>query len=127
MAGGEAPPCASYLEISMTHPSFDHVGLAARDVPRAVEFYVRLLDGRPEPLGHHTIVRTGSVAIAITPWGDDEPASLPRGHHVAIRFPAAETERWWARVEALGAPFEDAPGRRYLRDPDGNVIELVPG
>ena len=111
----------------MTHPTFDHVGLAARDVPRAVDFYVRLLDGRPEPLGHHTLVRAGAVAIALTPWADDEPASLPRGHHVAIRVAAAEVETWWARVEALGAPFEDAPGRRYLRDPDGNVIELVPG
>jgi catechol 2,3-dioxygenase-like lactoylglutathione lyase family enzyme len=105
--------------------SFDHVGVVSSDLAKATDFYVRLLGGSVSSMGGHSVVVAGEVRIALVPRHDDDPSSLPWGHHVAVRAPIAEREALLSRLTELGAPYEDVRGRVYTRDPDGTTLEIV--
>lgn len=102
-----------------------HIGIVSRDVQRSVAFYARLLDGRSEPLGGHTVVTTAHVRIAITEARPTDPPGYAWGHHVAFVLPAAERPHLIERLGELGAAHEDVRGRIYARDPDGFTLEFL--
>jgi catechol 2,3-dioxygenase len=115
-----------------------HVHLKVSELERAVRFYT-------EALGLDVTQRIGSSAaflsaggyhhhLGLNTWesrGGEPPAPGTTGlYHVAFRFPdrsaLAEALR---RLRAVGIPLEGAADHGvsealYLRDPDGNGIEL---
>ena len=115
-----------------------HVHLKVADIERALRFY-------RDVLGFQVMQRLGDQAaflsaggyhhhIGLNTWESRGGSPPPRGttglYHVAIRFPGrralAEALR---RVVEAGVPLEGATDHGvseaiYLRDPDGNGIEL---
>ncbi len=115
-----------------------HVHLKVADLERALRFY-------RDVLGFQLMQRLGDQAaflsaggyhhhIGLNTWESRGGSAPPRGatglYHVAIRFPSrralAEALR---RVVHAGVPLEGATDHGvseaiYLRDPDGNGIEL---
>lgn len=105
--------------------SLDHFGIVASEPARTIDFYVRLLDGRPLSMGGHTVVAAGDVRIAVVPRRPDDPEGYGYGHHLALRAAPEEREAILARLAALGAPHQEVRGRIYTRDPDGLTLELT--
>ena len=115
-----------------------HVHLKVSDLDRALEFYVGVL-------GFDVFLRHGDEAafisaggyhhhIGLNTWESKGAPPPPRNttglYHVAIRYPdrksLADALR---RVRAAGIPLDGATDHGvseaiYLRDPDGNGVEL---
>lgn len=106
-------------------PILDHIGLAAVDPDKTIAFYLTLLEGREEKLGMHSIVRSGSLALAVVPRG--EGGAPPRELHLALRFPSGARSVLLERLVSLGARCQEVGERLYLHDPDGMVLELLVG
>lgn len=139
----------------MTATVLHHVGLRVADAERAAAFYVDVLGAAPlvrptalegrgaDQAAQHPGVRMrvamvsfGDVAVELFEFvGDDRPAwaagpaegTIP---HLALQVP--DTDAALERVEAAGGrrvwPAVDRFGRArcvYVRDPDGNVLELL--
>ena len=115
-----------------------HVHLKVADLERAIAFY-------RDVLGFELQLRYGDGAaflsaggyhhhIGLNTWESKGGSPPPRGttglYHVAIRYPDRRTlATALARVLACGVPLEGASDHGvseaiYLRDPDGNGIEL---
>ena len=115
-----------------------HVHLKVADLGRALGFYC-------EVLGFELTQRYGSSAafvsaggyhhhIGLNTWesrgGSQQPASSTGLYHLAIRYPDRRTlADALRRLEAAGVPLEGASDHGvsealYLRDPDGNGVEL---
>jgi catechol 2,3-dioxygenase len=122
------------------HPgvSIGHVHLKVADLDRALAFYCGVL-------GFELMQRMGAGAafvsaggyhhhIGLYTWesrGGSPPARGTTGlYHVAIRYPTrAALADALARLAAAGVPLEGAADHGvsealYLRDPDGNGVEL---
>jgi catechol 2,3-dioxygenase len=122
------------------HPgvSIGHVHLKVADLDRALAFYCGVL-------GFELMQRMGAGAafvsaggyhhhIGLNTWesrGGSPPARGTTGlYHVAIRYPTrAALADALARLAAAGVPLEGAADHGvsealYLRDPDGNGVEL---
>jgi len=114
-----------------------HVHLKVADLDRALDFWCGVL-------GFEEQARMGAQAafisaggyhhIGLNTWESQGGTPAPPGHtglyHVAVRFPdrtaLAEAVR---RVVEAGVPLEGASDHGvseaiYLRDPDGNGVEL---
>jgi catechol 2,3-dioxygenase-like lactoylglutathione lyase family enzyme len=102
-----------------------HLGIVSTDLPRTIDFYVRLLGGSVAAMGGHTVVTAGDVRIAVVPRRDTDPQGYARGHHVAFQLPVEGRHALLAELDELGAPHEDAGGRIYTRDPDGLTLEFM--
>ncbi len=115
-----------------------HVHLKVADLERALGFYAGVL-------GLEVTQRIGSQAaflsaggyhhhIGLNTWeseGGEAPAPGTTGlYHLAIRYPTrAALADAWRRLQAAGIPLEGAADHGvsealYLRDPDGNGVEL---
>lgn len=115
-----------------------HVHLKVADLGRALGFYC-------EVLGFELTQRYGSSAafvsaggyhhhIGLNTWesrgGSQPPAGSTGLYHLAIRYPDRRTlADALRRLEAAGVPLEGASDHGvsealYLRDPDGNGVEL---
>jgi catechol 2,3-dioxygenase len=115
-----------------------HVHLKVADLGRAIDFY-------RDVLGFELQLRYGDEAaflsaggyhhhIGLNTWESKGGSPPPRGttglYHVAIRYPDRRTLAGALhRVLAAGVPIEGASDHGvseaiYLRDPDGNGIEL---
>ena len=115
-----------------------HVHLKVADLERAVAFY-------RDVLGFDVTARLGGQAaflsaggyhhhIGLNTWESRGGAPPPRGstglYHVAIRYPTrAALGRAVQRLRERGHPVDGAADHAvseavYLRDPDGNGIEL---
>ena len=115
-----------------------HVHLKVADLERALGFYC-------EVLGFELTQRYGSSAafvsaggyhhhIGLNTWesrgGSQPPAGSTGLYHLAIRYPDRRTlADALRRLEAAGVPLEGASDHGvsealYLRDPDGNGVEL---
>jgi catechol 2,3-dioxygenase len=115
-----------------------HVHLKVADIQRALDFYIGVL-------GFELMQRSGDSAafvaaggyhhhIGLNTWESKGGAPPPRGttglYHVAIRYPdrpaLADALRRLrdANVPVTGATDHGVSEAIYLRDPDGNGIEL---
>lgn len=115
-----------------------HVHLKVADLERAVRFYV-------DVLGFEVMQRMGDSAaflsaggyhhhVGLNTWesegGQPPPRSATGLYHVAFRYPTREAlaralRRLLDRGEALeGAADHGVSEALYLRDPDGNGLEL---
>jgi catechol 2,3-dioxygenase len=115
-----------------------HVHLKVSDLDRALDFWVGVL-------GFDLMTRIGDEAafisaggyhhhIGLNTWESQGSSPPPRNttglYHVAVRFPDRKTlAQALQRVVDAGVPLEGASDHGvseaiYLRDPDGNGIEL---
>ncbi len=115
-----------------------HVHLKVADIQRALDFYCGVL-------GFELQQRRGDQAafisaggyhhhIGLNTWESRGATPPPRGHtglyHTAIRYPDRKTlADALRRVTEAGIPLEGASDHGvseaiYLRDPDGNGIEI---
>ena len=115
-----------------------HVHLKVSDIERALGFY-------RDVLGFEVMARWGDSAafvsaggyhhhIGLNTWESKGGSPPPRGttglYHVAIRYPSrASLARALRQVVNAGIPLDGASDHGvseaiYLRDPDGNGIEL---
>src|SRR5574337_1093514 len=115
-----------------------HVHLKVADLERALAFYC-------DVLGFELTQRYGSAAafvsaggyhhhIGLNTWesrgGSPPPAGTTGLYHLAIRYPDRRTlADALRRLNAAGIPLEGAGDHGvsealYLRDPDGNGVEL---
>ena len=115
-----------------------HVHLKVSDIERALGFY-------RDVLGFEVMARWGDSAafvsaggyhhhIGLNTWESKGGSPPPHGttglYHVAIRYPSrASLARALRQVVDAGIPLEGASDHGvseaiYLRDPDGNGIEL---
>ena len=122
------------------HPNvrMGHVHLKVADLERALEFY-------RDVLGFELTQRFGSSAaflsaggyhhhIGLNTWESDDGQPAAKGttglYHLAILYPTrAELGDALRRLQKAGVPLEGASDHGvsealYLRDPDGNGVEL---
>lgn len=119
--------------------SYRHAGLTVRDLERARRFYSHLLGlkeiSRPD-LGFPGIwyaVGGSELHLIVPPEG--RPVGEPEGAFAGrVRHLALGVEGWEelaARLRAEGVPLRESsptpgrPRRVFVKDPDGNVLELV--
>ena len=120
---------------------FSHIMVGANDVQQAKVFYDAILG----TLGHEPAIIddkgrcfyiTKSGVFSITKPINDEPASPANGGTIGFSAESPEAADAWhaAGIANGGTSCEDPPGMRagnngdiylaYLRDPDGNKIEI---
>jgi len=117
----------------------DHVVLTTRHLERSVDFYTRVLGMRLETFGQGRIAfRFGDQKINLHEAGREfEPkATRPTPGALDLCFLAAEPlDAVIRRLEEAGVPIELGPMPRtgatgairsvYVRDPDGNLVEIA--
>jgi len=123
--------------------ALDHLVLTVADVPRSVAWYRDVLGMRPQTFGD------GRTALLFGPMGEEQkinlhPAEAPFAPHAARPTPGsadlclridgpieAVIDELAARGEAILEGPVTRTGARgplrsvYLRDPDGNLVELA--
>ena len=115
-----------------------HVHLKVADIERSLDFYSGVLGFElQQRMGDQAaFISAGAYHhhIGLNTWESRGGTPPPRGHtglyHTAIRYPDRKTlADALRRVVAAGIPLEGASDHGvsealYLRDPDGNGIEL---
>ena len=122
----------------MTHPTVGHIHLTVADLARAVAFYRDLL-------GFEISARYGTSAvflsgggyhhhIALNTWSGTDAKPAPRGHtgmyHVAFLYPDRKSlANALKRLADAEYPLDGTADHGvseaiYLRDPDGNGVEI---
>lgn len=118
--------------------SVDHIVLTTADLERCLDFYTRVLGMSVERFGEGRIaLRFGPHKLNVHPPGFEASirASLPTPGSLDLCFLAdGPLERVIAHLGACGVTIEEGPGLRtgarfplrsvYVRDPDGNLIEI---
>ncbi|WP_315838394.1 VOC family protein [Bradyrhizobium prioriisuperbiae] len=118
----------------------DHISIAVRDLAASAAFYQHVL----EPLGYSRLVeRPATIGFGQKypeVWLNARPAMRPldddTGAHVCLRAKTTEAvQDFHARALASGGRDDGAPGLRqatmvmyyaaFIRDPDGNKIEVM--
>jgi len=123
--------------------TLDHLVLTVVDVPRSAKWYRDVLGMRPQTFGDHR------TALLFGPPGEEQkinlhPAEAPFAPHAARPTPGSADlclridgpiEAVIAQFKARGTAILEGPVTRsgargplrsvYLRDPDGNLIELA--
>lgn len=128
--------------MSLTVHSLDHLVLTVRDLDATVTFYSTVLGMKPERFEaadgtRRVALRFGPQKINLHLAGYEfEPKALqPAPGSADLCFLVdGGAERWAAHLKLCGISVEEGPVRRtgatgpilslYLRDPDGNLIEL---
>jgi catechol 2,3-dioxygenase-like lactoylglutathione lyase family enzyme len=123
--------------------ALDHLVLTVRDIPATVQFYTEAL-GMRENVFHaadgsrRSALHFGAQKINLHPCGRefDPKASVPTSGSADLCF-LTETplDVWREHLDRLGIVVEEGPVRRtgaqtallslYIRDPDGNLIEIA--
>ncbi len=128
------------MSVPFAVEDLDHVVLRCRDREEALDFYTRVL-GLPEERRLDAIgliqLRAGRSLVDLVPRAEGEAPGPGNVEHFCLGVAGADMativaylER--AGVEMLGDPMVryGARGYResiYLRDPEGNVVELTTG
>ena len=114
----------------------DHVAINVQDLDRSAAFYARVFGLSPKSRSAFRLVLAApgfSLHLFQAPGRRFEAGARDWRRlgvqHVALALGEAEFERAAEVIVAAGSvvegPTEDPEGRSlYLRDPDGNVIEL---
>ena len=116
----------------------DHVSFAVRDLARSLEFYrgVLGLELAPRPdLGiPGAWLQAGDAQVHLIEVpadfeaGTPPPALNPAAGHAAFGIDDYETALAKLRAHDLEVlAFGAASGQMWVRDPDGNIIELIAG
>jgi catechol 2,3-dioxygenase-like lactoylglutathione lyase family enzyme len=118
--------------------SVDHIVLTTRDLERCLDFYTRVLGMRVERYGENRIaLRFGNHKFNVHPPGFDAgiKARLPTPGSLDLCFLADRPlDEVIAHLGRERIPIEEGPINRtgarftirsvYVRDPDGNLIEI---
>lgn len=116
----------------------DHLVLTVADIDRTVDFYTRVLGMRAETFGAgRRALRFGESKINLHQAGREfEPNALcPAPGSADLCFVSATPlEQVQEQLAALGVAVEEGPVDRtgalgpirsvYVRDPDGNLVEI---
>jgi catechol 2,3-dioxygenase-like lactoylglutathione lyase family enzyme len=118
--------------------SIDHIVLTTNDLERCLDFYTRVLGMTLERYGAGRIALVfGSHKLNVHPPGFDASikARVPTPGSLDLCFLARRPlEDVVAHLRACGVSIEEGPSERtgarfrirsvYVRDPDGNLIEI---
>jgi catechol 2,3-dioxygenase-like lactoylglutathione lyase family enzyme len=116
------------------HRGLRHLALKVSDVERATRFYARVFGMRlvwqPDPDNAYLSSGCDNLALHKGEYGKSEAQVLD---HLGFIVPTiAEVEEAWAWAQAehleVAHPFKhhrDGSASFYLRDPDGNVIQVL--
>ncbi|WP_164870790.1 VOC family protein [Mesobaculum littorinae] len=109
--------------------ALDHVAIPCSDLARSAVFYARLglTPGFARPGLQQMHLGAGMVELVV---GDTPPQEAPVPRHLALRVADLDAAALALRelgIETDGAPRTGASGTQYLflRDPDGNWVEVV--
>jgi catechol 2,3-dioxygenase-like lactoylglutathione lyase family enzyme len=127
----------------LTVKAIDHVGIRVSDRERSLAFYQKLgfelvWSGGPEPVA---IIRNSAgieINLIVNGVPDpanknvllDQPTKYPGYTHVAYEVHSSSVEHVIEELRALGVAITEGPIELggamaiFVRDPDGNVIEL---
>jgi lactoylglutathione lyase len=124
----------------MTVAMLDYVVLLVRDIDRSIGFYTEVLGIR---LRHradaYAQLETGGTRLGLytraameRTLGTTLEEPSPAAPAFEIGFKVPDVDRAFAEITARGAPAAAAPADRpwgqrtaYVRDPDGNLVELA--
>lgn len=115
----------------------DHVVLRCRDQARALDFYTRVLgcveERRIDAIGLVQL-RAGHSMLDLIPEFEPDRPGTPNVDHVCLGVATSEMDHVVAWLQANGVEVIGEPAERYgargmgpsiyLRDPEGNVVEL---
>ncbi|MGH8647863.1 MAG: VOC family protein [Burkholderiales bacterium] len=118
--------------------SIDHIVLTTGNLERCLDFYTRVLGMRLERYGENRIaLRFGDHKFNVHPPGFDAgiKARVPTPGSLDLCFLADRPlDEVIAHLGRERVPIEEGPGNRtgarftirsvYVRDPDGNLIEI---
>lgn len=120
------------------HAGLRHLALNVRDLEAMRRFYVELLGFAVEwePDADNVYLSSGIDNLALHRASHATPpaptSSGPLDHLGLIVRQADDVDRWAAFLESCGVAIEARPrthrdGARscYLRDPDGNVVQII--
>jgi lactoylglutathione lyase len=127
----------------LTVKAIDHVGIRVSDLERALAFYQKLgfelvWSGGPEPVA---IIRNDAgieINLIVNGVRDpanknvllDHPTKHPGYTHVAYEVESSSIERVVEALSGVGIGITEGPIELggamaiFVRDPDGNVVEL---
>lgn len=122
----------------------DHIVLNVQDVERELRFYCEVIGGAPERVEEW---RAGEVLFPSVRLNDDtlidlappglwsgERAGVANLNHFCLSFQPADWAPLLARLAGAGVPLDAGPMKLwgahgdavayYLRDPEGNAVEV---
>lgn len=111
-----------------------HLALRVNDVARAAEFYARVLGMRlvwqPDPDNAYLSSGCDNLALHRGAPGDASGGALDHLGFVVASVADLEAGWRWAEAERLDIvhplrQHRDGSASFYIRDPDGNVIQLL--
>jgi catechol 2,3-dioxygenase-like lactoylglutathione lyase family enzyme len=118
----------------IAHRGLRHLALRVTDVERAKEFYTRVfgmkLVWQPDPDAAYLSSGSDSLALHRGDPGDPAHQSLDHLGFVVGTIAEVEAAHTWAQGHAITiakplAHHRDGSVSFYLRDPDGNVIQVL--
>lgn len=125
------------MDIPLRVAELDHVVLRCRDQPKMLDFYARVLglkeERRIEAMGLIQL-RAGASMIDLVPAAPPRVESGSNVDHFCLGIEAADMDAAAAYMRSQGVEVTDGPAMRYgargmgvsiyIRDPEGNVVEL---
>jgi glyoxylase I family protein len=125
------------VEIPLRVAELDHVVLRCRDQARMLDFYTRVLglreERRIESMGLIQL-RAGASMIDLVPAASPRIESGYNVDHFCLGIETADMEAAARYLRSHGVEIADGPAMRYgargmgmsiyIRDPEGNVVEL---
>ena len=118
----------------ITNRGLRHVALRVHDVARAVEFYLRVFGMRvvwqPDPDNAYLSSGCDNLALHRGVPGDPDAGALDHLGFIVATIAEVETGWRFAQDERLDVVHplrrhRDGSVSFYIRDPDGNVIQLL--
>ena len=118
----------------IAHRGLRHLALHVKNVERAKEFYTRVFGMRliwqPDPDAVYLSSGSDNLALHRGDPGDPARQSLDHLGFVAGTIAEVEAAHAWAQSNAIDivkplARHRDGAVSFYLRDPDGNVIQVL--
>ena len=115
--------------------TIDHVAVNVRDLDMSTDFYTAMFGfTRVRRTPFRQVLRHGSLEFHLFQAPDPTATKPHNWQHLGLQhlaFAVGQAELEWATstlaqmTEHVEGPVEDEDGRAlYIRDPDGNVIEL---